>query len=1043
MNSLVKRYSMKNVDVQLIQRVLDGDDTAFSELVDKYRKSVHALAWRKVQDFHIAEDITQETFLNAYQNLSTLKESQSFASWLYVIAVNRCKAWLRKKRLWTQSLENTSSTELEKATYSSYVSAENERASTEAQREVVKKLLAKLQESDRTVITLYYLGGMTYEEISRFLGVSVSAIKNRLYRARQFLKKEEPMIREALENYQITPHFTDNIMREIGRLKPTAPTGGKPFVPWAIAATSAILIVLILGLGSQNLVHFQQPYTLDAQAEMTVELVDTPIVLNIDTEPDVRNQLGNSNVLGISENEGQKPDEVLFAAAESDEEDKVSVPKQQWIQSEPVKGSLADGLSVTSNGELYSVFNRKIYKMESDGEAWQQITNIDTLGVKYWSSAFIEKWNDTLYLLLDSILFTSSDDGKTWELTHTLQADFSFALDFILTKQAFYIITSNYTAFQSEDKGITWETMNVDFPQKPNSIVVIQDTMFAGTLNELYRLKDDNWERIELPGSVSVILSVTGIDGKIYVAGEYNKDVTSSQKVRQGLARGWWIFRSTDLGETWEDITPTNVWSIMGLPPEIKLVAAGETLLAMERGMVRSNDGGNTWQSRQLPGTTPSMDNRLSFAATVNERTIYVGSKKDGLYRTTDGGISWDTVNINGPNWNSMTNLIKDKGNDIDPDMSVTLYAEFGGDIVKTTDMGKSWRTINMGVPMASPVRENPPYFSRIGEFDGNFYAKSDGWRSSKSEYKTGLYRISEDGNSVMSIQDMPTFHSSQLRYLWKNGRKGSLDVSDMSFIEQLDENFVGADQFFKTLARGKPLTQAELNQEQLYQDQERLILDGLLEGAFAVSDNTFYFEYNFNLFRWNPGETEWYDTGVQETGELLYFEAAKALESEGIPIEKIGEIIRAWQLGFKLAVSGNTVYAGKRDGHLVVSFDKGTNWIELTSALPFTVKAYKDIVIVSDTVYVATDAGVAVSDRGNNWGAITDKDGMNLNMDILTVDDTKLYGFTKETGIYRLENGTWNQIVSEIPDNITSLAVDGNTIYIGTQNQGMLHFNF
>ena len=68
----------------------------------------------------------------------------------------------------------------------------------ETQREVVKKLLAKLQESDRTVITLYYLGEMTYEEISEFLGVSEAAVRNRLYRARRRLKKEEPMIREAL-----------------------------------------------------------------------------------------------------------------------------------------------------------------------------------------------------------------------------------------------------------------------------------------------------------------------------------------------------------------------------------------------------------------------------------------------------------------------------------------------------------------------------------------------------------------------------------------------------------------------------------------------------------------------------------------------------------------------------------------------------------------------------------------------------------------------------------------------------------------------------
>ena len=180
---------MKNNDAKLIQSVLDGDDTAFSVLVKKYQKPVHTLAWRKIGDFHIAEDITQDTFLKAYQRLSTLKEPQRFASWLYVIAANHCSTWLRKKRLWTQSLEDTNSTQLEKATYSGHVIAENEQTTAEAQREVVKKLLAKLQESDRTVITLYYLGGMTYEEISEFLGVSVAAIKNRLYRARNRLKK--------------------------------------------------------------------------------------------------------------------------------------------------------------------------------------------------------------------------------------------------------------------------------------------------------------------------------------------------------------------------------------------------------------------------------------------------------------------------------------------------------------------------------------------------------------------------------------------------------------------------------------------------------------------------------------------------------------------------------------------------------------------------------------------------------------------------------------------------------------------------------------
>ena len=334
---------MKNDDAKLIQRVLDGDDTAFSALVEKHKKSVHALAWRKTGDFHVAEEITQDTFLKAYQNLSTLKEPQKFAGWLYVIAANYCKMWMRKKRLSTQSLEDTSSAELERATYSGYVIAENERITVEAQREVVKKLLAKLQESDRIVITLYYLAGMTYEEISEFLGVSVSTIKSRLYRARQRLKKEEPMIRETLGNFQITPNLTENIMREISRLKPVAPSGSQPLVPWVLAASTLAVVFLMLGVGSQYLSRFQKPYSFDAASEMTVELIEAPIVLNLESKPDVRTQLGNVNTPSKSDTGNQQPNNVSASVADA-ESAETDTDYSQWQLPENAKLRLGKGL---------------------------------------------------------------------------------------------------------------------------------------------------------------------------------------------------------------------------------------------------------------------------------------------------------------------------------------------------------------------------------------------------------------------------------------------------------------------------------------------------------------------------------------------------------------------------------------------------------------------------------------------------------------------------------------------------------------------------
>ena len=89
----MKNNDVKKNDAELIRLTLDGDDTAFEELVNKYRRAVHALVWSKIEDYHIAEELTQDVFLKAYQKLESLKKPQSFAGWLYVSASRRCIAW--------------------------------------------------------------------------------------------------------------------------------------------------------------------------------------------------------------------------------------------------------------------------------------------------------------------------------------------------------------------------------------------------------------------------------------------------------------------------------------------------------------------------------------------------------------------------------------------------------------------------------------------------------------------------------------------------------------------------------------------------------------------------------------------------------------------------------------------------------------------------------------------------------------------------------------------------------------------------------------
>ena len=190
---------MRNDNTVLIQRILAGDATAFEHLVRKYQKQVHTLAWRKIRDFHIAEDITQETFLQVYQKLETLEDPARFPRWLYVITDRLCIAWLRRNQRRTEPLENPEISEVETEAYSRYIATEHAKTLAEARHDLVEELLAKLKKTHRTTLTLHYLEGMTYAEISNVLGVSENTVKSRLRRARQHLRQYEFMVPAALD----------------------------------------------------------------------------------------------------------------------------------------------------------------------------------------------------------------------------------------------------------------------------------------------------------------------------------------------------------------------------------------------------------------------------------------------------------------------------------------------------------------------------------------------------------------------------------------------------------------------------------------------------------------------------------------------------------------------------------------------------------------------------------------------------------------------------------------------------------------------------
>ena len=363
-------------DVQLIHSVLSGDDAAFDVLVEKYEKGVHALAWRKIGDFHDAEEITQDAFLQAYKKLSTLKNPHQFAGWLYVIANRLCIDWLRKQKPEIQSLEDTPVEDIEEISYRYHVSQQQQTRNAEHHHEIVKKLLAKLPESERTVVTLYYLGEMTMKEISKFLGVSVKTISSRLHRARKRLKQEEDIfVQEFLGGVQLSANVRPNIMRRIADINPTPTAAGKPLVPWVAFAATGILVILMLSISNRYLARFQRPYSFEAASEPTVEIIEAPIVLDITLKPAVRNQIGRTVA---SETRGAGLQVAERDSTPNASEDSLSVSETHWMPDPALRQAIREKLDMPSDVPLTQAYlQQRLTGLDVRGKGVADLTGVE------------------------------------------------------------------------------------------------------------------------------------------------------------------------------------------------------------------------------------------------------------------------------------------------------------------------------------------------------------------------------------------------------------------------------------------------------------------------------------------------------------------------------------------------------------------------------------------------------------------------------------------------------------------------------------------
>ena len=180
-----------------------GNDEAFTYLVETYQKPVYNLCYRMLGVADYAEDAAQESFLRAYKNLHRYDINRSFATWLLSIAAHYCIDKTRRKKLPTFSLHDDEGTPRGYIPDSSAIHPEKALIAGD-QREEIQELLLSLEEMDRAAITLRYWHEASEVEIAETLGITVSAVKSRLYRARRKLgevrqaENENPSLSERM-----------------------------------------------------------------------------------------------------------------------------------------------------------------------------------------------------------------------------------------------------------------------------------------------------------------------------------------------------------------------------------------------------------------------------------------------------------------------------------------------------------------------------------------------------------------------------------------------------------------------------------------------------------------------------------------------------------------------------------------------------------------------------------------------------------------------------------------------------------------------------
>ncbi len=293
---------MRTEDGYIINKCLDGNSAAFGFLVDKYKGSIYAFAYSRLGNFHDAEDVAQEVFIKAYQNLRNLRRWDNFLAWLYSITSNVCKMHLRDTARMPDRdyVEDQNPEALERSSMESY----REELAVQSLHEA----LESLPETRRQVLSLHYLGGMKIKEVARFLGKSPRTIDRWLDAARSQLREEMlVMMNDIFDRQRLQAVFTLRIVDAVKRIR-IHPIPRIAHLPWVLSLAAGAIFTILSLMPDSSLMNL----TITSESPPVLSepgiIGETPVRLLEDSEMLAASSY-NSN--GSSGETGQQPPQNL------------------------------------------------------------------------------------------------------------------------------------------------------------------------------------------------------------------------------------------------------------------------------------------------------------------------------------------------------------------------------------------------------------------------------------------------------------------------------------------------------------------------------------------------------------------------------------------------------------------------------------------------------------------------------------------------------------------------------------------------------------